>query len=404
MGENIEIQVKKRDGYIAGDNPKLRDALLSIARSSTVIDKTSLPKTSADSAKLSRLGSDRKTIENLVQSGALSKDVLDRLDRLTITGPSVQDVYQGTKVLFMESALGAEADPIAELAWFTTSTGSSEKWRFGGDVPQMKKLIGGEREFATLSNAEFEIKNEEFGTGITMLEKDIEDDRLGMYEPQVAQLGQNAAVWPSEYIAKHLMNGFAGNLFPEDYLGAGTCYTGSQFFSNSHVMESGVSGLDNLVGTLALTEANLKIADLQLKSMRTWSGKRSLRMRGTHLIVGPKQEEAAVNLIKALWIINAAGNANRDNVYWKGRYTVVVSDLIEIGTPQENWWFLADMSKPAFRPMIFQNRRPMRTLTPNGPDSEPLLQRGQLRYAIDARAGLGFFEPRCIVGANPAQG
>ncbi len=404
MVENIDIQVKKFEGNIAGANPKLREALRSIARSSQVIDKTDLPKTPGDSAKLSKMGRDRETLEGLVAKGVLSGDVLERLDRLTITGPSVQEVYQGTKSLFFESALGAETDPISDLAWFTDSNGSEEKWRFGGDVPQMKKLRGGEREFATLSNAEFAIKNEEFGTGITMLEKDVEDDRLGMYVPQIAQLGQNAAVWPSEYIAKHLLNGFAGNLFPDDYLGAGTCYTGSQFFSNSHVMESGVSGLDNLVGALALTEANLKIADLQLKSMRTWSGQRSLRMRGTHLIVGPKQEEAAVNLIKALWIINASGNANRDNVYWKGRYTVVVSDLIEIGTPQENWWFLADMSKPAFRPMIFQNRRKMRTLTPNGPDSEPLLQRGQLRYAIDARAGIGFFEPRCIVGANPAQG
>lgn len=400
----MDIQVKKLEGNQAGHNPKLRSALLSIARSSTIIDKTSLPKTPSDSKTLSPLGKDRDTIEKLVQSGALSKDVLDKLDQLTITGPSVQEVYQGTRVLFTESMLGTETDPITDLALFTNSSGSSEKWRFGGDVPQMKKLVGGEREFATLSNAEFEIKNEEFGTGITMLEKDIEDARLDMYQPQVAQLGQNAAMFPAEFLAKHLMNGFAGNLFPEDLLGAGTCYTGSQFFSNAHVMESGVSALDNLVGSVALTEANLKIADLQLRSMRTWSGKRNLRMRGTHLIVGPKNEEAAINLIKAMWIINSAGTANRDNVFWQGRYTVLVSDLIEIGSPQENWWFLADLSKPAFRPMIWQSRRPMRTLTPNGPDSEPLLQRGQLRYAIDARAGMGFFEPRCIVGANPAPG
>lgn len=397
---NKEIQVDVQGG---ARNLKLREALLSIARSSSVKHRTRLPEIPTDAAKL--FASHRDELEKATASGALSSGVLSSFEQLRATtgGPSVQEVYQGTRLLFTEAMLGATSDPISDLAWYTQSDGASEKFRLGGDVPEMEKRLGGEREFATLQNADFEIRNEDFATGITMHENDIEDDRIGVYEPFVAQLGQNAAAFPSRYIGYHLLNGFAGNLFPEKKLGAGVGYTGAQFFSASHSMMGGPSQ-SNLVGALALTEANLQIADLKLRAMRTWKGDRTLGMKGTTLIVGPKQEKAAIELIKSLWIINAGGNANKDNVFWYGRYTVMVSERIEIGSAQENWWFLADLSKPAFKPVIWQMRRPLRSLNPNGPDSEALLQSGQLRFAVDARAGIGFFEPRCIVGANPAQG
>jgi phage major head subunit gpT-like protein len=391
-----EIQVDVQGG---ARNPKLRQALLSIAKSSSVKHRTRIPETPTDAAKL--FAAHRDELERATASGALSNGVLESFEQLRATtgGPSVQEVYQGTRLLFTEAMLGAMADPISDLAWYTQSDGASEKFRLGGDVPEMEKIVGGEREFATLANADFEIRNEKFGAGITMHEDDLEDDRIGVYEPFVNQLGQNAASFPARYIGFHLLNGFTGNLFPEKRLGAGTAYTGAQFFSAAHSMMGGPVQ-NNLVGAVALTEANLQIADLKLRGMRTWKGDRTLGMKGTTLIVGPKQEKAAIELIKSLWIINAGGTANRDNAFWYGRYTVMVSERIEIGSPQENWWFLADLSKP----VIWQMRRPIRSLSPNGPDSEPLLQAGQLRFAVDARAGIGFFEPRCIVGANPASG
>jgi len=400
---NIDVQgVGPKNGP---RNPDLRRFLLSIARDQVSVQhRTRLPERPSDAASL--LLSRREEIAAGVRSGALTANVLDSFDQMlrsTTVGPSVQQVYQGTRIAFTEAMLGMTTDPISDIAMFTQSNGSSEKLRLGGDIPEMEKWAGGEREFATLANAEFEIVNEKFATGITMSEDDIEDDRLGMYAPQIAQLGENAAAFPSRYIGYHLLNGFAGNLFPERKLGTGVGYTGAQFFSASHSMFGGPAQ-SNLVGALALNEANLQIADLKLQAMRTWKGDRLLDMKGSTLIVGPKQEKAAIELIKSLWLINAAGTANRDNVFWNGRYTVMVSRRIEIGSPQENWWFLADLTRPAFKPIIFQSRRPPRTRTPNGPDSEPLLQSGQLRFAVDARAGLGFFEPRCIVGANPVSG
>ena len=395
-----EINVEVQGGT---SNAKLRKVLLSVARHTSISHRTNIPEMA--SAGAVKFEAQRAEVAALVASGALKPEVLDSFDQLrsTTTGPSVQQVFIGTRALFTESMLGVTQDPISDLAWYTDSNGASEKFRLGGDVPEMEKWVGGEREFSTLSNMEFEITNEKFQTGITMHEDDIDDDRIGMYQPQIAQLGQNAAAFPSRYIGYHLLNGFAGNLFPERKLGTGVAYTGSQFFSSSHSMLGGPAQ-SNLVGALALNEANLQIADLKLQAMRTWKGDRLLDMKGSTLIVGPKQEKAAIELIKSLWIINSGGTANRDNVYWNGRYSVMVSKRIEIGSAQENWWFLADLTKPAFKPIIFQNRRPIRTREPNGPDSEPLLQSGQLRFSVDARAGLGFFEPRCIVGANPAAG
>lgn len=394
---NVDVQQSAR-------NPKLRRALMSIAKSATLRHKSNRLHATPSDADRAHLAH-RAELERAVLSGAISQEVLSSFEQLRSTtgGPSVQDVYQGTQMVFTEAMLGTTSDPLADIAWYTNSNGASERFRLGGDVPELEKWVGGEREFATLTNAEFTIANEKFASGITMHEDDIDDDRISMYEPMIAQLGMNAAAFPSRYIGFHLLNGVSGNLFPEKKLGPGTAYTGAQFFSNSHSMLGGPVQ-SNLVGALALNEANLFAADLKLRAMRTWKGDRPLGMRGTTLIVGPKQVKTAIELIKALWVINSAGTANRDNVFFHGRYTVMETDRIEIGSAQENWWFLADLSKPAFKPVIWQTRRPIRELNPNGPDSEALLQSGQLRFAVDARAGVGFFEPRCIVGANPAQG
>lgn len=395
QANTIDVQIGPR-------NPALRKELIAIARSSSIAHRSRLAATPSEANRFSEAS--RAELARAVAAGSISPSVLQSFEQLRSTtgGPSVQEVYMGTRLLFTEAMLGMTADPIADLAWFTPSNGASEKYRLGGDVPEMEKTRGGEREFATLTNAGFEVTNERFASGITMHEDDVADDRIGMYYPQVAQLGQNAAAFPTRYIAYHLLNGFTGNLFPEKFLGPGVAYTGAQFFSASHAMYGGPAQ-SNLVGAVALTDANLYAADLKLRGMRTWKGDRILGMRGTTLIVGPKQEKAAIELVKALWLVNNAGTATRDNVYWHGRYTIMVSERIEIGSPQENWWFLADLSKP-MKPVIWQTRRDIRQLEPNGPDSEPLLQSGQLRFLVDARAGVGFYEPRCIVGANPVAG
>lgn len=305
----------------------------------------------------------------------------------------------GIRMLFLNKLTELGPDPLEELAWNIDSDSASEDYFFMGDAPYMRKWKG-DRLMAGMRGAKFNIANEDFATGMMVHQNDIDDGKLNRYRPQIDEMAVNARYFKTEYITKTLLNGFTGNLFPEDELGTGVSFDGAQFFSASHSMFGGAPQ-SNLVGNVVLNEANLAAAQLMLRRLKTWDGKRKLRMRGTHLIVGPKLEKTAIELISASFLINAAGTATRDNSYFKGRYTLMVSD--EIDGAQENWWFLADLSKST-KPIIWQNRRPIETSSQVTSESDGKFKRNYLHFGVDARAGVGLYDPRTIVGANPASG
>jgi phage major head subunit gpT-like protein len=251
-----------------------------------------------------------------------------------------------------------------------------------------------------MRGAKFNVVNDDFQAGLTIHQNDIDDGKLNRYRPFIDEMAENARYFKIEFLTKTLLNGFTGNLYPGEDIGTGTSFDGAQFFSASHSMFGGANQ-SNLVGTVALTEANLNAAQLLLRGQRTWDGKRTLHLKGTHLIVGPKLEKTAIELISASFLINTAGTATRDNSFFKGRYTLMVT--VEITGAQENWWFLADLSR-ATKPLIWQNRRGIETSTQVTAASDGKFLRNILNFGVDARAGVALFDPRVIVGANPVAG
>lgn len=305
----------------------------------------------------------------------------------------------GARMLFLNKLAELGPDPLEQLAWTVPSDGASEDYYFMGDSPYMRKWRG-DRVLSGVRGAKFNIPNQDFSAGLSFHQNDIDDGKLNRYLPSINEMAENARYFKTEYVTKTLLNGFTGNLFPEDDLGPGTSFDGAQFFSTTHAMFGGPNQ-SNLVGAVALTEANLTTANLMLRRLTTWDGKRKLRMAGTHLIVGPKLEKTAIELISASFLINTAGTATRDNSFFKGRYTLMVSD--EIDGAYENWWFLADLSKST-KPVIWQTRRDIETSSQTTSESEGKFKRNMLHFGVDARAGVGLYDPRTIVGANPVAG
>jgi phage major head subunit gpT-like protein len=303
----------------------------------------------------------------------------------------------GFHAAFMQALEALGADPIEALYMMVTSTGSLEEWDWLGDLPGFEEWKG-DRKLGDLSAFKMQVTNKDWANGLRIHQNNFKDDKLGLLQPRVAGLAQKARRHRSDLMVRMILNGFAGNVFPD--AGNGLAYDGAFFFSDTHSSDGGPPQSNKITGG-ALTIANLELAEQKLKNMTTYDGKDPLELGGTHLVVGPALEFVAKKLMGAEVIANAAGTAADTNIH-RNQYQVVVSRRIR-GAQASNW-FLADLSQP-IKPVMFQLREEISTSAlignqgGNG-DSEPRFKRGELWFGAEARYNVAPFAWQTIVGSN----
>lgn len=288
----------------------------------------------------------------------------------------------------------AQTAAVMTLSEEMPTDGEVEDFFILGDVPMLEEWAD-DRMMGSIAGGKFRITNKDFATGIKIHKNAIADDKLGKYKSVVSAMGRRAAWFPADRVAKMLINGFSGTAFPK--IGDGLAFDGSLFFSANHVFDGGVAQ-SNLLGAVALSDANLEAAEIKLGNLTTWDGAESLGLNGTHLIVGKKLQAQAMKLVNANVIINAAGTAAADNPFLRGRYEVMVLPQL-VGT-YDDYWFLADLSQPT-KPTIHMIREALQERY-LGTESQAFFDHGVVQYGIDGRFGFGLWDWRTIVGANPA--
>lgn len=102
------------------------------------------------------------------------------------------------------------------------STGSDETYGWLTGVPQMREWLG-ERYIKSVTAARYTIENRKFETTLRVRREDIEDDRLGVYTPQINMMAHSAAVHPDELVFEVLKRGFEAE-----------CFDGQPFFDTDH--------------------------------------------------------------------------------------------------------------------------------------------------------------------------
>jgi phage major head subunit gpT-like protein len=304
------------------------------------------------------------------------------------------DVEVGVTLEFMDALERQGPDPVMVLASEMNSSAAVEEHFFLGDVPQFEEWKN-DRVMATLMAHKFRIPNKDFASGIAIHRNEISDDQMGKVSPRIATLAKRAARHRGDYMTKLLINGFAGNTFSE--VGDGLGFDGALFFSAVHSLEGGPNQ-SNTMGAVALTETSLQDADVRLMSLTTWDGKDPLDLQGTHLFVGPKLLPLATKLVGAPTLINTGGTAAAENPYLRGRYQVVL--LPRLVGAYDDYWFLGDLDE-ATKPFIFQDREAINTAAQTDWSSPDMFRRGQMNFGAQARYGLGYYDWRTIVGANP---
>ncbi len=95
-------------------------------------------------------------------------------------------------------------------------------YKFLLDFPMVREWIG-DRQISSLEPKAYQVESKDWEATIEVDRNDIEDDQLGLYNPIISALAQEARKHPEKLIADLLAGGFAT-----------TCYDGHNFFAVDH--------------------------------------------------------------------------------------------------------------------------------------------------------------------------
>jgi phage major head subunit gpT-like protein len=307
---------------------------------------------------------------------------------------AIENARISLHTFFLESLDGAAADPIEELAMQVPSSTAVEEYDWIGDIPGLVEWLG-DREMATVMVGSFTIKNKDWSSGARIHKNEILDHRLAQTRAKLQGLAQEARYHYGDLLARCLLNGFDGQAFPD--VGTGLCYDGRFLFSADHRAEGGPAQ-SNLLN-VPLDAEGLRIAKAQMRKLRNHKGTRPVRVRPTHLIVGPDLEDTAKRLLNQEIVPGGPnGNASITNIH-RGSLQLLVSDWI-VGE-WANCWFLADLSKP-IKPLILQIREPITSTALTDWSTEVMFRRGEQQFGAQSRdnVGLGAWQP--VIGSRVA--
>jgi len=115
-----------------------------------------------------------------------------------------------------------EGEFWSKVATRVDSTGRGEEYDWLGDIPAVREFVG-ERQIGDLKAYQYSLVNKKYEATIGVLREDIEDDKLGLYAPQVRRLATRIMQHKDKVIGDALKNGFSE-----------TCYDGQYFFDTDH--------------------------------------------------------------------------------------------------------------------------------------------------------------------------
>lgn len=281
---------------------------------------------------------------------------------MIVNQQALQGISTGFKTLF-NMVFNESKTEWEKVATKVPSGTGEENYKWLGKIPRMREWIG-DREIQNLTGSDYTIKNKDFELTIGVDRNDIEDDRLGIYNPVVQDIAQSTATFPDALVFKLLAGGFTNK-----------CYDGQTFFSDAH--KQGKKTVSNK-GTKKLTEASYSAARSAMMSIADENGD-SLRLVPNLLVVPPALEDAARKILFADQINGTT------NIYKGTAELLVVPELAGNDTA----WYLLCTSK-SLKPLIYQERKAPKFDALIDDKDENVFMRKQYLYGVHARSNVGY--------------
>jgi len=285
---------------------------------------------------------------------------------MILNASTLEAIQLGFQAIFYDALKGA--NPIwPKVAMRTASNSKTEVYPWLGAAPVMEEWLD-ERSLANIKAYKWTIENKDWANGIEVDRNDIQDDKIGIYNPMVQSLGYAAAIHPDKLIFQDLLlNGFST-----------TCYDGQYFFDTDHPRMDGLSVQSNK-HSLTLTADNYATVRATMMALTDDRGN-PLGVMPNLLVVPPQLEQTALEIVKA--DRNSSGATN----VLKGSADVLVAPYL---ASQPTWWFLLDTTKPV-KPFILQVRQEAQIVSQTNPDSDNVFMRKKFRYGADWRGAAAY--------------
>jgi phage major head subunit gpT-like protein len=297
---------------------------------------------------------------------------------MLINRENVNNLFISLKTTF-NSAFNSASGDWEQIAMKVPSTTGQNDYAWLSKFPRMRKWIG-EKTVKALAAFKYVIVNNDFEATVEVDRNDIEDDNLGIYQPQAMAAGDSAAQLPDEIVADVVNSGFVTK-----------CYDGQYFFDVDHPAKD-ENGLDISVsnkGTKVLSAASyqaaldsLGAAETAMMEFKDDDG-RPLNIKPNILMVPPALKAVANTLVTADRLDDGKANP------FKGAYTVRVDARLKSRTA----WFLLDTTKPV-KPFVYQERKAPVFVQQIDSQSDDVFSRKKYKFGAEARAagGYGFWQ------------
>lgn len=285
---------------------------------------------------------------------------------MIVNQQALQGITTGFKTIFNKVFNETKTD-WDKIATKVPSETGEESYKWLGKIPRMREWIG-DREIQNLTGSDYTIKNKDFELTIGVDRNDIEDDKIGVYNPVVQDIAQSTATFPDTLVFKLLLDGFENK-----------CYDGQPFFSDAHKI--GKKSISNK-GTKALTSESYAEARKAIMSIKDENGE-SLRIIPDTIVVPPALEDTARKILLADQIDGTT------NIYKDTAKLLVVPELAGNDTA----WYLLCTTKP-LKPIIYQERKAPKFDALIDDKDENVFMRKQYLYGVHSRAngGYGFWQ------------
>lgn len=125
---------------------------------------------------------------------------------MLINQTNLRTLYVGFRTTF-QGAFAAVQPRYGVVAMTVNSTTRAEQYGWLDKFPRMREWIG-DRQVMNLSQSDYTIRNRDFESTVGVDRNDIEDDNIGLYAPIVQEFGRSAATFPDELVWPLLANGW----------------------------------------------------------------------------------------------------------------------------------------------------------------------------------------------------
>lgn len=280
--------------------------------------------------------------------------------------------------------MGAYESPNYKPKWplwagFQNSTSKKNTYPMVLDPASIREWTEGERSYNGIVIEGANVTNQLWELSYEIPRVEYEDDATGVTRQAVSQVKSGAAKYlrhPDKLCTNVLVNN-------------STCFDGLALFHASHKVNpaDAASATVSNTDSGALTANNAATARKVLVEMPTSEGDAANDAEKIALIVPPALELTARKIAQADIVIHTATATDtaESNVY-RGMYDVIV--LPRLGAAfsgSDSYWYMADVTDPEDRAVIFQERQKVEMVSMFSPSDPAAFELDRFRWGTRAR-------------------